>query len=212
MLQKKFFKAVSSREQSKQLRKEAILKAAFSEFTQKGFALTRIDDIAKKAHVSKGSIYNHFDSKEALLEALVKEHILPVLPTDSALFDKGTNTKDFIRKTFLGIMREAQSDAGNLLHLIISEGERFPKVAEIYYRTVVANALARVGKLLEIAAARGELKDPAYLAFPQLIAAPLIQSIIWNKLFSNFHPVNFEKMLEVYLNNIFKTSEKKEGC
>lgn len=199
---------LGTRKQGMRLRKEAILKAAFCEFTQKGFAMTRMEDIAAKANVSKGSIYNYFASKEVLLEALVQEHIVPVLPHDSEYLGKDTNIRNFIEKTFLKIMKEAQGDAGNLLPLIISEGERFPNIAQMYYNTVVKKLMEKTHKLMAIADARGELKNPAYKQFPQLVVAPFIQNVIWIKLFSNFQTVDFNEMLKIHFDSIFKSPEK----
>src|ERR1700716_3376157 len=53
-------------------RRAAIVEAALDEFIARGFAATRLDDVAKRAGVAKGTIYLHFTDKEALFQELVR--------------------------------------------------------------------------------------------------------------------------------------------
>ena len=185
-------------------RKKQILTAAFNEFTKKGFAMTSMDDIAKKAAVSKGLIYHYFDSKESLLEALVQTHIVVLLPKHIPSFPEKGKAKDFIFNMFSTIIREAlKGDGGKLFYLIMTEGERFPKVSEMYYKTVVSPVMHKMKKLLTIAWEKGELKNKAIIDTPQILAGPLITSLIWSKLFDRYHKLDFEVMLKNHLDNIF---------
>ena len=184
--------------------KKQILAAAFNEFTKKGFAMTSMDNIAQKANVSKGLIYHYFDSKESLLEALVKTHIVALLPKHIPSFEHEDKAKDFIFNMFSTIIREAQKgDGGKLFYLIMTEGERFPKVSEMYYKTVVNPIMRKMKKLLVIAFKKGELKNKAVIDAPQILAGPLITSLIWSKLFDRYHKIDFDAMLKTHLDNIF---------
>lgn len=201
---KKIVTKKNTRQKQGELRKKAILEAAFEHFTQKGFALTRMEDIAAQAEVSKGSIYNYFTSKEALLEALVKEHVVSMLPEKIPATTSPANIVDFTRTALTRVVKQAaDGDAGKLLHLIISEGERFPKIAEMYYKTVVLVALEKITTMLKIADKHGLLVNPDLVKFPQLMATPILQAMIWSKLFAKLQPIDFEAMLKVYLNTIF---------
>jgi hypothetical protein len=85
---------------------------------------------------------------------------------------------------------------------MITEGRRFPKLAEFYYREVLSRIIAAVRALLQRAAARGEV--PKGLAeFPQIIAAPGLVAIIWNGLFERFEPLDVRKMMKTYLELLF---------
>src|ERR1700678_4054583 len=70
---------LASREQKSAERRAAILAAALDEFTRQGFAAARLDDVAKKAGVAKGTIYLHFDDKEALFQELIRTMLGPLV-------------------------------------------------------------------------------------------------------------------------------------
>jgi Tetracyclin repressor-like, C-terminal domain len=86
----------------------------------------------------------------------------------------------------------------DVIRLMISEGRRFPQLAEFYYREVLSRIIAAVRALLRRAAARGEV--PAALAeFPQIIAAPGLVAIVWSGLFERFEPLDVRKMMKTYI-------------
>jgi hypothetical protein len=86
----------------------------------------------------------------------------------------------------------------DVVRLMISEGRRFPKLAEFYYREVLSRIIAAVRALLARAAARGEV--PAGLVdFPQIIAAPGLLAIIWNGLFEKFEPLDVRAMMQTHI-------------
>src|SRR5262245_55767957 len=60
-------------------RREAILDAALEEFATRGFAATRLDDVARRAAVAKGTIYLYFDDKESLFQELVRTMLGPIV-------------------------------------------------------------------------------------------------------------------------------------
>ena len=60
-------------------RREAILAAALEEFSARGFAATRLDDVARRAGVAKGTIYLHFADKETLFQELIRLELSPVV-------------------------------------------------------------------------------------------------------------------------------------
>src|SRR6201999_2311850 len=78
----------------------------------------------------------------------------------------------------------------NVLRLVMTEGPRFPELAEFHYRNVVERALAAMRALLARALARGELKDDTLIRFPQLIVAPGMVAIVWSGLFDRFAPLD----------------------
>src|SRR5215510_2580849 len=90
----------------------------------------------------------------------------------------------------------------DVIRLMISEGRRFPKLAEFYYREVLARIIAAVRTLLRRAAARGEVPD-ALADFPQIIAAPGLVAIIWSGLFERFEPLDVRKMMKTHVELLF---------
>jgi hypothetical protein len=95
------------------------------------------------------------------------------------------------------------SKRGEIIRLIISEGTRFPELAEFYYREVVAHGIAAMRKLVEYGIARGEIRNEGLLQFPQLVIAPAILSIVWQGLFGKISPLDTKAMLHAHLDLIF---------
>src|SRR5947207_12072417 len=74
-------------ERRKEARPQELLAAALDLFVERGFAVTRLEDVAKRAGVSKGTLYLYFANKEELFKAVVRENILPVLGEAEAIID-----------------------------------------------------------------------------------------------------------------------------
>jgi hypothetical protein len=121
----------------------------------------------------------------ARLESVAK---VPDLPTDTVL------------KTMFDLFRVEVLDTSrkHVLRLVLTEGPRFPRIAEFYHREVVSRGLGLIGGLLRRAKARGELSTDAVAKFPQLIFAPLIMALIWDALFARIEPLNVEALLAAH--------------
>jgi hypothetical protein len=83
--------------------------------------------------------------------------------------------------------------------LIISEGARFPKLAEFYYREVLSRVLAAMRAMMLRAHERGELASDSIVRFPQLIGAPGIVAVIWSGLFQKYEPLDAEAFMRAYV-------------
>ena len=68
----------------------------------------------------------------------------------------------------------------DIIRLILSEGPRFPALAEFYYREVLSRVIAALRSMLQRAYDRGELRHKSLIEFPQLLAAPVLVAIVWN--------------------------------
>jgi hypothetical protein len=90
-----------------------------------------------------------------------------------------------------------------VIRLIISEGPRFPALAEFYYREVLSRVINGVRDLLRRAVERGELANDAIVRFPQLLGAPGIIAIVWNGLFDKFEPLDVGAMMRTHFDLIF---------
>src|SRR5688500_9169077 len=138
-------------------RRAAIIAAGLDEFIARGFAATRLDDVAKRAGVAKGTIYLHFKDKESMFEELIRTAIVPlVVRLGSAPPPPGASVRDMVEafaKTF--IEEVATTRRGDLVRLIVAEGPRFPAVADFYYREVVTRGLSGMRALIELGIARG---------------------------------------------------------
>jgi AcrR family transcriptional regulator len=185
-------------------RRAAILKAALEEFSERGFAAARLDDVARRAGVAKGTIYLHFKDKEALFQELVRFQIGPVvgaletvLASDLPLAVIVEHALDIFVREIYGTHRK------QVLRLIISEGPRFPALAEFYYREVLAHILKAVRARLARAVEKGEIAGDELVRFPQLLGAPGIVAIVWSGLFDRFEPLDVRAMMRAYFERLF---------
>jgi AcrR family transcriptional regulator len=199
---------LSKRARAASERREAILAAGLDEFTAKGFAATRLDDVAKRAGVAKGTIYLHFKDKEALFRDMVTAALGPLIArvADSPL--TGGSARAAVEAFAELFAREvAGTRRGDILRLIISEGGRFPALAEFYYREVVTHGIAGMRKVLDYGIARGEIRNRALPQFPQIVVAPAVVGVIWQGLFGRHAPLDVAAMLRVHLDLIFGERE-----
>jgi len=198
-------KPASSRAERAAERRGAIIEAAMDEFIARGFAATRLDDVAKRAGVAKGTIYLHFKDKESMFEELIRTAIVPMI---TRLWgtppQPGASVRDLVEgfaKTF--IEEVATTRRGDLVRLIVAEGPRFPEVADFYYREVVSRGLAGMRAMIELGIARGEIQHKNLARFPQIIVAPALIAVIWQSLFSKHAPLDALEMFRVHLDLIF---------
>src|SRR5437764_1754101 len=185
-------------------RRAAIVDAAMEEFIARGFAATRLDDIAKRAGVAKGTIYLHFKDKESMFEELIRTAIVPFVNRLAAPPTFSGSVRDAVEMVGRMFIHEvATTRRGDIVRLIIAEGPRFPAIADFYYREVVSRGLAAMRALIELAIARGEIKQPELARFPQIVVAPAIIAVIWKSLFERHSPLDATEMLRVHLDLIF---------
>jgi AcrR family transcriptional regulator len=185
-------------------RREAILAAALDQFAASGFAATRLDDVAKRAGVAKGTIYLYFRDKESLFQELVRAMLSPLVGTIEAapLADlparavAETIADMFVREIF-GTRRK------DVIRLIIAEGPRFPKLAEFYYHEVIERVVAAMRAVLKRAVERGELPHDALVRFPQLLIAPALVAVVWNGLFDRFSPLDVRALMRAHIDLLF---------
>src|SRR5581483_11787561 len=124
--------------------------AALEEFANRGFEATRLDDVAKRAGVAKGTIYLYFRDKESLFQELIRAMLTPVVGTVEGFRDADIPLRvladrlvDLFVDEIFGTKRR------EVIRLMITEGRRFPKLAEFYYREVLSRILAAMRTLLK---------------------------------------------------------------
>src|SRR5262245_50510459 len=185
-------------------RRDDIIAAALEEFSASGFAAARLDDVARRAGVAKGTIYLYFRDKETLFQELVRTLVSPLVGaiTTAPLQDIPIRAVlemilEVFIKEILGTRRK------DVLRLIIAEGPRFPKLAEFYYREVIARVLPVIRARLALAVERGELPHDALARFPQLLVAPALVAVIWSGLFGRFAPLDIRDLMRAHLDLLF---------
>jgi AcrR family transcriptional regulator len=198
-------KPFSSRAERAAERRAAIIEAAMDEFIARGFAATRLDDVAKRAGVAKGTIYLHFKDKESMFEELIRTAIVPLV---NRLAEGpppvGGSVRDMIEGFIRTFIHEVTTTRrGDIVRLIVAEGPRFPEIADFYYREVVSKGLAGMRAAISLGIARGEIKHKDLAEFPQILIAPAMVAVIWQSLFSRHAPLDALEMFRVHLDLIF---------
>ena len=197
-------KLSSNRAEKSAERRAAIVAAAMDEFVVRGFAATRLDDIAKRAGVAKGTIYLHFKDKESMFEELIRTAIVPLIGAITMAPPISGPVRDAVERFAETFIREIVSTRrGDIIRLIVAEGPRFPAIADFYFREVVSKGLAAMHALIQLAITRGEIKQRELAQFPQLVVAPAIVAVIWQSLFATHAPLDAIAMFKVHLDLIF---------
>jgi AcrR family transcriptional regulator len=181
-------------------RREAILAAALDEFSARGFEAARLDDVARGAGVAKGTIYLYFADKETLCQELVRSMLTPLIghfetlaAVDMPFPELAERLVDVVTRELIGSRRK------DIIRLIISEGTRFPAIADFYYREVLSRVFAALQQILQRALDRGELRHRGLVAFPQLLAAPVLVAVVWQSIFQKQAPLDIRAMLNAHL-------------
>ncbi|MEZ5785838.1 MAG: TetR/AcrR family transcriptional regulator [Xanthobacteraceae bacterium] len=192
------------RAESSAARREAILAAALDEFTERGFAMTRIEDVARRAGVGKGTIYLHFRDKEALFQQLITTTLGPLIADIENIPDTDVPVRTIVESLFSRFIAEIYNTRRReVLRLVMTEGPRFPHLAAFYYHRVVERALAVLCGLMKRAYERGEIRDERLGEFPQLVMAPAVVAVIWSGLFDRFAPLDLAGLLRTHLDQLF---------
>ncbi len=185
-------------------RRTAILAAALEEFAARGFAATRLDDVARRAGVAKGTIYLYFRDKEALFQELVRTMLSPLVGAIEAAPLRELPIRAVVEMIFDVFVNEIYAThRKDVIRLIIAEGPRFPKLAEFYYREVIARVLPIIRARLALAVERGELAHDALARFPQLLVAPALLAVLWSGLFGRFAPLDARALMRAHLDLLF---------
>jgi AcrR family transcriptional regulator len=185
-------------------RRLAIIDAALDEFIARGYAATRLDDVAKRAGVAKGTIYLYFKDKETLFQELIRTALVPLISRLAAPPPAGGSVRAALERFAETFAQEVVSTRrGDIVRLIVAEGPRFPDIADFYYREVVERGMAGMRALIELGIARGEIRQEGLTRFPQIVVAPAIVAVIWQGLFGRLAPIDATAMLRVHLDLIF---------
>jgi AcrR family transcriptional regulator len=192
-------------EKAKEKRK-AIIEAAKNEFVSKGFEAARIDEIAKKAGVAKGTVYLYFPNKEALFDEMIKTVMLPLINNiREKLQGQTLATREIYEPAFSALLKNMLSpEVGPVMRLMISEAIRFPKLGDFFRREAVVPMIEKQKELLKSAAEAGKLRNPAIAEYPQLLMAPILLTVVWQGVFSHLVPADVSEMIKLHFELLFK--------
>ena len=182
----------------KEDRPQEITAAALEAFAEKGYAATRVTDVARRAGVSKGLLYLYFRTKEELFKAVIKSFVSPRIDAlKSEIESTELSAEEYLRGPFLAFAKQIpKSPARVLVRLMIAEGARHPDLTDWYHRNVVSQGLAALRSLIERGVRDGEFRKSAVQDFPHMVVAPVLFAIVWSLVFGNRHELNSDRFIE----------------
>jgi AcrR family transcriptional regulator len=165
----------------KQARPQEILAGALASFAEHGFAATRLDDVALRAGVTKGTLYLYFSNKQELFEAMVRQSLVRNLERGEALLDEADTPAALMLERLMRSWAElALSPAGAIPKIIVSEAGNFPELARFYREVVVDRSIELMRRVLRLGVERGEFRAPDNLDNAVCcIFAPLLLAMLW---------------------------------
>lgn len=163
-----------------------LLKAALELFLARGFAATRMEDIAANAGVTKGTVYLYFENKEAVFRALVREVTAPALNAMKAAAAADTLPAREIVAAFINIAGAALSQTSMrfLPRLLVGEAARFPELVGWYRDEIIAQGLGALTRVLERGMADGSFRRQDAELTARLVIAPILFNAIWQTVFA----------------------------
>lgn len=170
-----------SRQRRKQARPAELLTAALDLFVERGFAATKLDEVAARAGVSKGTLYLYFGSKEELFKAVIRQGIFPVLEQGEAMLAQHDGDA---RSLLQGLLLRwwqlvGATSLGGIPKLMVSEAGNFPEVAQYYYENVIVRGRSLMRQVLERGVAAGEFRAMDIESAIDVIFAPMLMLTIW---------------------------------
>ena len=173
--------APAKRERRKQARPGELLAAALDLFVEKGYAATRVEEVARRAGVSKGTLFLYFPTKEELFKAVVRENIAGRFPEWNAEFEAYTGgTAELLRYAMTQWwQRVGATQASGITKLMMSEASNFPELATFYQKEVIEPGHELIRRILQRGMDTGEFRplDPVHGVYTVL--APMIFLVTW---------------------------------
>ena len=177
-------------ERRKQERPAELLAAALALFVERGYAATRLDDVAARAGVSKGTLYLYFENKEELFKAVVRENIVARISETRGLARQFDGARDELLRQLVRRwwQQYGRTPAAGISKLIVAESGNFPEIARFFVDEVIDPWHRLFGEVIGEGVARGEFRPVDVEYFVHVVAAPLVMLTLWDRSFGPFRP------------------------
>lgn len=187
----------------KEDRPAEITEAALATFAEKGYAQTRVSDVAKRAGVSKGLMYLYFKTKEELFKAVIRSFVSPRFEALIESMDQAESAEAFLRGPFLSFAQMLpRSPARILIRLMIAEGPKHPDLVAWYWQTIVSKAIPALSRLVQRGIDNSEFKPNAVQQFPHLLVAPVFFSTVFQMVFQDHAELDSDAMMQAHIETV----------
>ncbi|HEX8987911.1 MAG TPA: TetR/AcrR family transcriptional regulator [Rhodocyclaceae bacterium] len=169
----------------KDARPGELISAALEVFVEKGFAAARLDDVAAKAGVSKGTVYLYFESKEALFKAVIEAGAMSAVEAlEQVAADGGSSASERLRR-FMATCWQTMNETplGDLLKLLVAESQNFPEIGRWFDTTIVRRVQNATRAIIAAGVAEGEFRPVPADTAADIVFAPFFAHIIWQRAF-----------------------------
>jgi len=204
-------KALRRGRRPKEGRPQEILAAAFEEFAENGFAAARLEDVARRGGIAKGTIYLYFKDKEGLFRAVVRSLIEPVFQNlaDFVGAYKGTAEellRELLSRHYEHVVKNERARA--ILRLLIAESGKFPQLSDIFQREIIGPGISALRRALEKGESAGEFRKLKAREFPQIVIAPGVVAVLWQLVFGNRYALDLDAYRTAHLEFVFQSLRK----
>ena len=183
-------------------RPSEIIAAALACFAERGFAATRLEDVARNAGVTKGTLYLYFPNKEELFKAVVRRTIVAGIAQGESLVEQSPDpTPVLLRRLIEHWLALQAAPASAIPKLVLSEAGNFPDLARFYLEEVVLRGTRLIRTLLQTGVERGEFRPMAVEHAAICVVAPMIFNMLWRHSFERYagHPLDGAAIARVHL-------------
>lgn len=198
--------AVRPRTKPREARNEDILNAALELFSRDGFSATRIDDVAERAGISKGTVYLYFKSKEELFEAVVRRFIEPHIENMGTISEQtDLNAEELLRRQVRILYKQiAATNLREILRMLMAEGERFPHLIDYYFDNVISRGFVAIAAVIARGVKEGEFRNIHVEQYPQTIVGPVIMAGIWKSLLERRKELDVDSLYETHIDLLLR--------
>lgn len=189
-----------TRAEQKALRPTQILEAAFEEFVERGFATSRVEDIAERVGVTKGTIYVYFPTKEELFSAMIRYIAIPLDDLVAESRELEGNSAERLTALLVLLYKRLLEEKRlrQLLRFVISEGTRFPQVIATHHDDLIAPVLTRIQAILDEGVANGEFVKRRG-ASAAIVFAPLVAIAVETLVHGESRELDVPDFMEAHL-------------
>ncbi|PPQ40243.1 transcriptional regulator, TetR family [Rhodoblastus acidophilus] len=196
------FKCDGFRRRRKAERPAEILEAAFDAFAARGYAATRLEDVAARAGVTKGTIYLYFSTKEKLFEEMVRSHSAGLLADADAILGRiegasANRLRGFLRFLYGRCVTDRRGR--EILRFMIADGKSFPHLVAEHYRDFVLPLLGMVSGLVDQGVAAGEFRADLPRETVRVVIAPTLFLSVIRLIFGDAPPVDEEAYVDAHI-------------
>ena len=172
-------------ERRKDARPAELAAAALDLFVERGFAATRLDDVARRAGVSKGTLYLYFDSKEELFKAVIREGYVSRITEFAERMKAYQGTSAELVRELVNSWWEhiGATKLAGITKLMMSEAGNFPDLANFYHDEVVVRGTGLFAAAIQRGIATGEFREVSLDYAPRIACAPVIMLMLWRNSF-----------------------------